>query len=89
MVDPQGRAYFLWDSDVTLERFVELLQHPELETRAYALGKLLRQAKPDDVFTFVSPAEIREHWPRIEPYLGRTRAFWRWVLDTWKEQGVA
>jgi hypothetical protein len=89
MVDAQGRAYFSWDSDVTLERFVELLRHPELETRAYALGKLLRQAKPDDVFTFVSPAEIREHWPQVEPYLGRTREFWRWVLDTWKEQGVA
>ena len=89
MVDAQGRAYFLWDSDVTLERFVELLRHPEIETRAYALGKLLRQAKPDDVFTFVSPAEIRAHWPHIEPYLGRSREFWRWVLDTWKEQGVA
>jgi hypothetical protein len=29
------------------------------EIRAYYLGKLMRQAKPDDVFTFVTLAKIR------------------------------
>jgi len=89
MLDAQGRPYFLWDVDMSLDRFRELLRDPNLETRAYALGKLLRQAKPDDVFSFVTPAEIRENWARLEGYLGRTREFWRWLLDTWQEQGVA
>jgi hypothetical protein len=89
MVDALGRPYFLWDVDMTLEVFLERLRDANPETRAHALGKLLRQAKPDDVFTFVTPAEIRESWPRVEPYLGRTREFWRWLLDTWEEQGVA
>jgi hypothetical protein len=89
MVDPQGRPYFLWDVDMTLARFRELLRHPNAETRAYAIGKLMRQAKPDDVFSFVTVAEIRQHWPRLEGYLGRTREFWRWLLATWQEQGVA
>jgi hypothetical protein len=89
LVDRHGRPYFLWDVDMTLERFRECLRHPNLDTRAYAIGKLMRQAKPDDVFRFVSVAEIREHWERVEPYLGQTREFWRWLLDTWKEQGVA
>jgi hypothetical protein len=89
MVDPQGRPYFLWDVDMTLERFRELLRHPDPGTRAYAIGKLMRQARPDDVFSFVSVEEIRTHWERLEGYLGRTREFWRWLLATWREQGVA
>jgi hypothetical protein len=89
MLDAQGRPYFLWDVDMTLERFRRLLVEGDVETRAYLMGKLMRQAKPDDVFSFVTPREIREAWPRLERYLGRTREFWVWLLATWEEQGVA
>ncbi len=33
----------------------------------------MRQAKPDDVFTFVSLDELYDLLPAIERYLGRTR----------------
>ena len=55
--------------------------------RAYLVGKLMRQAKPDDVFLFVRPREIRELWPRLTRYLGRTREFWSWLFETWEGQG--
>lgn len=86
LLDQQGRPYFLWDSDTTLARYLELLHDPEPEMRAYMIGKTMRQAKPDDVFQFVSVREIEELWPRIEPYLGKTREFWTWLLATWREQ---
>lgn len=89
LVDKQGRPYFLWDMDMTLDEFRAALQDDDPDVRGYLVGKLMRQAKPDDVFTFVSVAEIRELWPRIGRHLGRTREFWVWLLDTWKEQGVA
>jgi hypothetical protein len=89
MVDAQGRPYFLWDVDMTLARFEELLRDPNSDTRAAAIGKLMRQARPDDVFTFVSVAEIRAEWTRIEGHLGKTREFWQWLLAKWREQGVA
>ena len=47
----------------------------------------MRQAKPDDVFLFVRPSAIRELWPRLLRYLGRTREFWTWLFDTWEAQG--
>lgn len=87
MVDPQGRPYFLWDDDMTLAQFVAALRDPASEVRAYFLGKLLRQAKPDDVFTFVTPDEIAQAWPELERYLGTTRSFWTWLLRTWEAQG--
>jgi hypothetical protein len=47
--------------------------------RAYNLGKLMRQAKPDDVSTFVMLREIEEQLAAVEPYLGRRRPFWLWL----------
>ena len=83
LVDSRGRPYFLWDVDMTLERFRELLASDDDEVRAYMIGKIMRQAKPDDVFTFVTVAEIERLWPRVEPYLGKSREFWIWLLATW------
>ena len=80
---PQGRPYFLWDMDMTLGRFEELLRTGDLTTRAWLTGKLRRQAKPDDVFQFVSLRTINELWPHLQRHLGRLKAFWTWLLDEW------
>jgi len=85
MVDGQGRPYFLWDMEMTIERFREQLAGPDPEVRAYLTAKLMRQAKPDDVFEFVTVAQIRADWPRIEPFLGKSRPFWTWLLAAWAE----
>jgi hypothetical protein len=87
LTDGMGRPYFLWDCDLTLEEFRARLESPDPEVRAYLVGKLMRQAKPDDVFLFVRPRMIRELWPRLERYLGRTREFWTWLFETWESQG--
>jgi len=65
------RPYFLWDEDLTLDAFRGRLADPDPEVRAYYLGKLMRQAKPDDVFTFASLREIRELlWHALPQPLG-------------------
>ena len=68
---------------MTLDDFTRRLRESGREGRAYLVGKLMRQAKPDDVFTFVTIEEIVELWPTLERYLGRQRPFWRWLLDYW------
>lgn len=80
LCDAQGRPYFLWDLDMTLERFRELLDQGDDDQRAWLLGKLMRQAKPDDVFSFVPAARLRAELPAVSRYLGRTRRFWEWLL---------
>jgi hypothetical protein len=86
MVDGRGRPYFLWDVDMTLQDFERRLRDGDAPTRGYLVGKLMRQARPDDVFTFVTRDEIETLWPELERYLGRTRAFWRWWLDYWRSR---
>jgi hypothetical protein len=83
LTDQNGHPYFLWDSEMTLDEFRQALRDLDPEPRAYLIGKLMRQAKPDDVFTFVSRREIRELWPRLERYLGKSRAFWTWLFEAW------
>ncbi len=85
LCDAQGRPYFLWDSEMTLDAFRAVLADPDLDVRAAYVGKLMRQAKPDDVFEFVRLSEVVELWPRLERYLGRERAMWRYLLDGWQE----
>ncbi len=84
LVDARGRPYFLWDEDMTLEVFRSRLRDPDPDVRAYFLGKLMRQAKPDDVFLFFTRSEIEAQLSTVERYLGRTRDFWIWLLERWR-----
>jgi hypothetical protein len=83
MVDAGGRPYFLWDEDLTIDSFRARLVDPDLEVQAYYVGKLMRQAQRDDVFTFVTLAEIKSLFPLLVRYLGRSREFGTWLLGRW------
>jgi hypothetical protein len=87
LVDQAGRPYFLWDCELTLDEFRARLQHPDTDVRAYHIGKLMRQAKPDDVFSFVSLELIAGQWSRLARYLGERRAFWEYFFEAWERQG--
>src|SRR5688572_27311209 len=84
LTDARGRPYFLWDCDMSLADFEEFLRSGDRARRARLVGKLMRQAKPDDVFTFVTLSEIAELWPELERFLGRTREFWTWWMQQWE-----
>ena len=87
MVDQQGRPYFLWDGEMTLDEFEKSLHEAAPAARAYLVGKLMRQAKPDDVLQFVSPQQLADLWPSVGRYLGKSRAFWAWLLEKWELRG--
>lgn len=87
MVDERGRPYFLWDVDMTLAEFERILREGDAAVRPYFLGKLMRQAKPDDVLQFVTPQQIADSWDAVGRYLGRSRAFWTWLLEEWEARG--
>ncbi len=86
MVDDKARPYFLWDIDMTLDEFKARLGDPSPEIRAYFVGKLMRQARPDDVFSFVRLRQIDELWPLLKRHLGKSLPFWTWVRDVAKRR---
>ena len=65
---------------VTLDELRHYLDSDDLDERAYWVGKVMRQAKPDDALVLVRPADMRGLWPRLERFLGTTKPFWAWLL---------
>lgn len=80
LLDDTARPYFLWWTDATAGQLKEYLASTDPEERAYWMGALLREANTRDVWLFVSPDEIRELWPCLIRYLGRSRQMWAWLL---------
>lgn len=84
-LDAKGRPYFLWDVDWTDERFRSELASADDDVRVELVAKLMRQAKPDDVFEYVSLDEVLRLWEQIVPRLGAQRPFWVWLVGRWRE----
>jgi hypothetical protein len=73
--------------DMTLARFEECLPDEDPAESGCFHAKLMRRARPDDVFLFTAPGRIRRLWSPIERHLGDSREFWRWVFEEWERDG--
>jgi len=85
-VDAQGRPYFLWDTDMTLATFVDRLRDPDVEVRAYLVGRSCARRSRTTLHLRVPPRDCRSlaaarEVPREESTL------WTWLLDWWKARG--
>jgi hypothetical protein len=79
----EERPYFLWDEERTVGELRRELASASPERKAQLLGKILREARDPDVWAFTQPEEVRDLFPMIERYLGRRRAFWRYLVAAW------
>jgi hypothetical protein len=85
-----GHPSFLWWDDVRIseDELRAKLRSPDLAERGTWAGRLLREAALRDVWRFVSVKDILRDWPIIERNLGRRRAFWKYLLDGWRSDGL-
>ena len=86
--DQDRRPYFLWDEDVSVRELRAVLTGPDEHERDRLLGKVLREARDLDVWTFITPARIAELLPGLERRLGRRAAFWRYLIEGWRADGL-
>ncbi len=86
-LDALGRPYFLWDVDWTDERFRRELAGADDALRVELVAKLMRQAKPDDVFDYVALSEVFRLWEQLRSRLGRREPFWTWLIGRWRDAG--
>ncbi len=86
---PDGRRipYFLWDRDVSEEELRAILSDPDHPSYGTMLALLLREARPRDVWAFVSPHDVTAAWDDVVTRLGRRREFWTWVFESWRARG--
>lgn len=83
LIDAEGRPYFLWDCDLTMQQLRSELVGADPTTRAYWVGKVMRQAKPEDALALIPAAQMADQWDAVERHLGERRAFWTWLLTRW------
>jgi hypothetical protein len=79
--------YFLWDEPMTMHDLRERLKRSD-DDRIRLLGKILREAREQDVWLFTNAREIERRWDQLERHLGRRRGFWQFLLGRWREQGL-
>jgi hypothetical protein len=82
------RPYFLWDEDVSIDELRAKLVGANDSERRRLLGKMLREARDIDVWRFTTPAEVARELPKLGRRLGRRRAFWEFLINGWREDGI-
>jgi len=86
--DPQARPYFLWNEAITCAELRHKLAATDPDERALWIGRIMREARYQDVWKFVRLRDVLELLPRIDRHLGRTREFWRWLIQGWRDDGL-
>jgi len=88
MRDEDSRPYFLWDEPLTIRQLREILRSGDERERLAYMAKILREARYEDVWEFLSVDDLVRYWEQLAPRLGRRRAFWEFLLRKWRELGL-
>ena len=84
----RDRPYFLWDVPITDAQFRERLRDPDPRIRAQWEGRVMREARPGEVWQYLTLDEVLRDWKYLYKHLGRRRAFWDYLLDSWRRDGL-
>jgi hypothetical protein len=49
---------------------------------------MLREARDLDVWHFITPEDVARSLPRLGRRLGRRLAFWEFLIDGWRADGL-
>jgi len=85
--DPASVPYFLWDEPMTVAELRDRLCQSSESERTRLLGKILREARDTEAWKFTTPESIAQNWKILSLHLGKRRAFWEFLLESWVKQG--
>lgn len=86
--DDREVPYFLWDRQVTVGDLRTALASAADPQRIPLIRTLLREARPDEVWSFVTPQLVADEWAAIRSGLGRRLVFWDWLIGAWRDLGL-
>jgi hypothetical protein len=86
--DLDARPYFLWDQEITYRELRQKLQAADPDERALWMARVMREARYQDVWRLLRLRDVLALLPRIERHLGRMRAFWLWLIEGWRSDGL-
>ncbi len=79
--------YFIWDYDLTDADVQAILRGIDEQKKAWLLARLLKSARFEDIWGYISLAELRTIFPklRLKP---QVRAAWEFALSVWSAEPV-
>lgn len=82
--------WFLWwdGVQITEDELREKLRSRDPAERAIWASRIMRDARYQDVWTYLSVSDIVRDWPRIVSNLGRSRALWTSLIEGWRRDGL-
>ena len=86
--DKTDRPDFLWDERMTRDDLKKLLSRGNEEERIYYTAKILREARFEEVWDYISPAFLSSNWEKLRGQLGRRKGFWEFIYTTWHGHGL-
>ena len=89
VLDPNAVPYFNWDAAVTNDAVRRALRDGTEDDRVYWIARILREAQYADVWQYVSlRRDVLPRWETLRSMLGRRRAFWEFLVDRWRSDGL-
>ena len=82
--------WFLWWDGVRLteaELRAKLRSENPVERGNWA-GRVMREARYQDVWKYLTLEDILRDWPHVLRNLGRERTFWTWLIGEWRRDGL-
>jgi len=79
--------YFSWDRSLTAGAIKQSLRTLKAFEWSRLAAWIMREAAFADVWQFLKPKEVYENYRDLEPFLGRRKAFWKYIMSTWHELG--
>lgn len=84
---PETRPWFLWDEDLSVGELRAILADEAHPRWIDLTAKVMREARDDQVWLFVSVDRVVARYRDLAPRLGRRRAFWDYLLQAWRRHG--
>ncbi len=89
VLDPSAIPYFNWDAPVTNGDVRRALREGTEDDRVYWIARILREAQYGDVWSYLTlRGDVLPRWDAVRPMLGRRGAFWDFLLDRWRRDGL-
>ena len=79
--------YFIWDYDITDADVHAILCGDDEEQKAWVVARLLEAARFDDIWQYISLAELRSIFPKLQ-LKPQVRAAWEFALLVWADEPV-
>lgn len=83
LTQPGQRPYFFWDYEISDEEIRRILHDGAPSEKAWVISRILEYAKWDDIWRYLTLADIRDNLANLHFRRPQDRELWTYALDRW------